>query len=92
MALRGALGDRDFRVGGSALAVIMAIETLVMCLAVISQGSGTRLCDRALCTSGLARRWDRVMIMALPRRIVLTSSVRRGKHAIRQWPRFESKA
>ena len=46
MALQGALGDRDFRVGGSApacRAVITAVRdmTLVMCLAVIYQGSGT---------------------------------------------------
>ena len=46
MALQGPLGDRDFRVGGSApacRAVITAVRdmTLVMCLAVIYQGSGT---------------------------------------------------
>ena len=43
MALRGALGDRDFRVGGSALGGDHGDRdmTLVMCLAVISQGSGT---------------------------------------------------
>ena len=39
----------------------------------------------------LARRMDRALSMAPPRRIVLTSSVRRGKRGIRQWPRFEPK-